>query len=440
MPRFARRRGLGVVGLAGRWLPAVASGALVLVSAAGAAAPVITEFSVGITDGAAPGGIVAGPDGNLWFTEIDGGRIGRITPAGVVTEYRLGAVVQAHEGSEEITTGPDSNLWFTEYGANRIGKITPAGVVTEYSAGLTAKAHPFGIAAGPDGNLWFTEYGANRIGKITPAGVVIEYSAGITAGSFPNRIAVGPDGNLWFTEIGGDRIGKITPAGAVTEYRAGITAGSAPNGIAAGPDGNTWFTEYGANRIGKITPAGVVTEYGYRSTTAYRERVGGGIAAGPDGNLWFTESRDDKIGRITPAGVVTEYGAGITDPRGIAPGPDGNMWFTESGVDRIGRLSLPRVSVTVTIWGEGRVTGGGISCAGRCKATIPLGATLTLRASPIRGYRFAGWSGACKGIRACTLHPRSAVSLTATFRKRTTTSGKGSRLHLVPYSAPPLRY
>jgi hypothetical protein len=30
--------------------------------------PVITEFSQGITTGASPDGITAGPDGNLWFT------------------------------------------------------------------------------------------------------------------------------------------------------------------------------------------------------------------------------------------------------------------------------------------------------------------------------------------------------------------------------------
>src|SRR6266516_3605993 len=105
--------------------------------------------------------------------------------------------------------GPDDHLWFTENEGNRIGKITPAGVVSEYGAGISADSHPLGIAAGPDGNLWFTEFYGDRIGKITPAGVVSEYSAGISAGSNPSWIAAGPDGNLWFTEsLGDNRIGK----------------------------------------------------------------------------------------------------------------------------------------------------------------------------------------------------------------------------------------
>src|SRR5438876_6556674 len=49
----------------------------------GAMAQVITEFSAGITAAAFPYDITAGPDGNLWFTEYNGTRIGRITPLGV---------------------------------------------------------------------------------------------------------------------------------------------------------------------------------------------------------------------------------------------------------------------------------------------------------------------------------------------------------------------
>src|SRR5262249_9434631 len=57
-------------------------------------------------------------------------------------------------------------LWFTEPGRDRIGRITTAGVLTEFSAGLTPGAVPGGIATGPDGNLWFTEIQGNRIGRL----------------------------------------------------------------------------------------------------------------------------------------------------------------------------------------------------------------------------------------------------------------------------------
>ena len=62
----------------------------------------------------------------------------------------------------DIAAGPDGNMWFTE--RHRIGRITPAGVITEFSEGIFLPFGSSGIAAGPDGNLWFTEPVGDRIG------------------------------------------------------------------------------------------------------------------------------------------------------------------------------------------------------------------------------------------------------------------------------------
>ena len=61
-----------------------------------AGAQVVTEFSAGISAFAQPLLITAGPllDGNLWFTEFAGNRIGRITvltPSSVVSRKTHGA-------------------------------------------------------------------------------------------------------------------------------------------------------------------------------------------------------------------------------------------------------------------------------------------------------------------------------------------------------------
>lgn len=62
-----------------------------------------------------------------------------------------------------ITAGPEGNLWFTENGGNKIGRTTTAGVIRESPA--KPRIYPVGITAGPDGNIWFTEYSANAIGE-----------------------------------------------------------------------------------------------------------------------------------------------------------------------------------------------------------------------------------------------------------------------------------
>jgi streptogramin lyase len=74
--------------------------------------------------------ITAGPDGNLWFAEERGNKIGRITTSGYITEYPIPTIGSSPEG---ITAGPDGNLWFTEDSASKIGRITINGVITEWT-------------------------------------------------------------------------------------------------------------------------------------------------------------------------------------------------------------------------------------------------------------------------------------------------------------------
>jgi streptogramin lyase len=264
----------------------------------------ITEFPLqaaycqGMTP-CGPGGITAGPDGNLWFVESNSNRIGRITPGGAITTFPLPTPNSLPSG---ITTGPDGNLWFTEDVSDQIGRITPSGALTEFPPLPTPNSGPVEITAGPDGNLWFTENGSDKIGRITPGGTLTEFPLP-TSDDVPWGIATGPDGNLWFTESGSDtqvprhiirpsQIGRITPGGSITEFplpRNGsdpVYDGLAmPQGITAGPDGNLWFAEWNGNRIGRITPGGAITTFPLPTPDSEPS----GITTGRDGNLWFTE-------------------------------------------------------------------------------------------------------------------------------------------------------
>ena len=81
----------------------------------------------------------------MWFTEVDGNQIGRITPTGGITEFTLSG---AHTGLFGITSGPKGDLWFTETDKSRIGEITPAGIVVSFT---TVGSRPLGITRGPMG-------------------------------------------------------------------------------------------------------------------------------------------------------------------------------------------------------------------------------------------------------------------------------------------------
>jgi virginiamycin B lyase len=137
-----------------------------------------------------------------------------------------------------ITPGPDGALWFTEnFGSpHNIGRITTAGVITEYSD--TTFGGPLWIVAGPDGALWFTEENADpqQIGRITTANAFTEYPVPTPCCDVVG-ITLGPDGALWFAEQTAGNIGRITTTGAVTEYP--LPSLSGPYGMTAGPNGAT---------------------------------------------------------------------------------------------------------------------------------------------------------------------------------------------------------
>ena len=167
----------------------------------------MSHQSAGITPNSGLEGITTGPDGNLWFTEEVAGKIGRITPHGVVTEFSLGITPDREPWN---TKGPDGNLWFTEINTGKIGRITPQGAVTEFQ--VARPEGPWWITAGPDGNIWFTE--SNAIGRITTSGTDESvFAAGFDPSAGPWQITRGPDGNLWFTDSTNTaaRIGRITP-------------------------------------------------------------------------------------------------------------------------------------------------------------------------------------------------------------------------------------
>jgi virginiamycin B lyase len=337
---------------------------------------------------AGPQGPVVGPDGNIWFVEIGAKKIGRITPEGVITEFKLPPSTQGGSGQlGQLIVGPDGNLWFGVQGgltsagdSSAIGRITPAGVITYFPLSTLniQGTQPNGITFGPDGNLWFTatitqlsthpggDTVTEVIGRMTPQGAVSEFAllALSSPDEVPGGITVGPDGNLWFTvfdpRLGGTKaaIGRISPTSAPGDTIRLFplpASGEMPGDIVSGPDGNLWFTEaeFSASSQGnggvvsahlaRITPDGVVRTFPLPGVT--RDPVA--LALGKDDNFWvcwadLATGKTDAIARITPTGAATEYPLpALSTPTGIVWGPDGAVWITELHTNAIARFYPP---------------------------------------------------------------------------------------------------
>jgi formylglycine-generating enzyme required for sulfatase activity/streptogramin lyase len=300
----------------------------------GAETHTITEFP--LPTASQPSQITAGADGNVWFTENGDNKIGRITPAGTITEFPLAA---ASSRSRGVAAGTDGNIWFTGSGSVSVGVITPAGAITEFTPQYVSSANY--VARGPatDSSIWYTD--GFYVGRIatngTPGNFVERHSIANGLGPLVSGLdlftmwvagGTGIDGRIYRVYTGGSSIWTVT------EFM--VSGSQGIYGITVGPDRNIWFTTT-TDRIGRLTTSGTLTRFLLPNPNAAPY----GIATGPDGNLWFTENTGNKIGRITPTGTITEFpvptpNAGL---RGITAGADGNLWFIEYTANKIGRIT-----------------------------------------------------------------------------------------------------
>ena len=295
--------------------------------------PAITEYS---TTANGPFGITTGPDGNLWFTELNAASVDAIADND--------SGFQAHSVSSNgfsqtygISEGPDGTLWFGDDGTALIGSMTTAGTLTTY-AQQTAAESAFPIA-GLDGRVWFGESAGATIGAITP-GNATPAEFPVSNGSGPLGDAIGSNAQVWFglqsTGGGYGPMGEIQSASPNTIAQFTQNTTQAPFALALGSDGAIWFTEEGSD-IGRVDASGTIREYVVPGSPSLNF-----ITPGPDGALWFADSGNGAIGRITTGGTITEYPApdAGAEPAGITVGPDGNIWFTDYNNNAVGTVVL----------------------------------------------------------------------------------------------------
>jgi virginiamycin B lyase len=122
----------------------------------------VTEFNTGLGDSYGFG-IATGSDGRIWFADNGNNSIGAITADGAtVSDYTAGFTGDP----VSIVAGPDGNLYFGETTAV-VGRITTAGVVTEFPFTASEGTFPIlGITVGPDGNIWFANNSHSQVGVL----------------------------------------------------------------------------------------------------------------------------------------------------------------------------------------------------------------------------------------------------------------------------------
>jgi len=305
------------------------AGVLSLLGGVAQAAPVGTLKQYRVpTANSQPRAIVDGTDGNRWFTEGTDSipsAIARITPAGVVTEFRPacdGCIVT------DLAQAPGDVLYFSSNDPF-LGRITTAG---QFLAPIPMpNSNALGGRLAVHGSdIWISDFNNDAVWRYDSVG-----------GQFtrfdvpePADVVVDAAGIVWFSAPLENAIGRLDPAtGAVTLTSTGLT----PRSLAIATDGQIWFTaRFTPQGVGRLDPAtGTVMTFPLTDVGPQD------IAAAPDGSVWFTQTTKGNVARITNDGTYTE-GKVVkgSQPFGITVDPAGDPWYTMLSATKIAEFQL----------------------------------------------------------------------------------------------------
>lgn len=307
--------------------------AALLVTTVAQAAPIGTlkQFKVP-TPNAEPLGITRASDGNFWFTESQIHHVGRITPAGAITEF----LVCQFCFPTSIVQGGDGNFYFTSN--DGLGRITPEGVVTALGPPPVVIGNR--VAARGD-DVWFTDFNNDLLWRYSISGG--EFTSFPLPGQgtvfrVPDGVAVDANGVIWIADFGANSLLRRAVDGTFTEFPIPDGSANGPRELTIATDGKIWFTKRFDHSVGFLDPANA------NAITLFPLAAGRGpegIAASPDGSVWFAQSVAGNVARITNDGVVTE-GKVVkgSEPFGVAVAANGDPWYTEVAANKIAVLQL----------------------------------------------------------------------------------------------------
>jgi hypothetical protein len=234
------------------------------------------------------------------------------------------------------------NVYFTERDGHRVRKVSPAGVVSTIAGtgaggcsgdggpAIAAQLFlPYGIVADSSGGLYIVGCGVQHI---TPDGVIASVSQTLSS-----DLALDPQGNLYVAQFPGVVV-RISPDGLTTPIAgSGIPDGNkpevgelalnatmGPSSTAVDAAGNVYIADQLAKSIWIVNSSGIIISR-YADLDATR------LALDAAGNL-YAIGTDSRVYRVQPGEVFPIDG--LTDVVALTVGSDSRLLIAQEMLDR----------------------------------------------------------------------------------------------------------
>lgn len=320
---------------------------------------VVTDFALPLAAGSTPidpTAITSGPDGNIWIayhshnTTTSGFiKLPTTGPMPATPTYVEGSAPSTNLPLETIAglvAGPDGNVWYAGEGGD-IGYITPSGTVTDYQltgGSFCAGASAWRIIRSADGGFWTTigcTGGGTQLAHVTTSGTITPYD--IPGFDYVNGLVLGKDGNVY---LAGEMDSNGDPAVAQAKVSGAtisssnlldvnvVAADTNLQGILQTPDGDLWVT-YNSCAPSPLTRIHPSATFSASTMTAYNSLAAcANLAYGvtlADGTMWLADGNYPIVTRVEPGPYPTPPALWDLAAPSTVPGEEWDMTIGADG-------------------------------------------------------------------------------------------------------------
>jgi virginiamycin B lyase len=163
------------------------------------------------TRDALPYGMGINGKGIPFFCEFGTNKIARIDPKTMeITEYKLPESARPRR----MAIAADDKIYFTDFEGGHLGRLDPAtGAVKMWPSPAGSQSSPYGITITPDGMVWYSEAGPepNTIVRFDPRTETFASAKIPSGGGVVRNMAATPDGRVYLACSGVNKVGIVEP-------------------------------------------------------------------------------------------------------------------------------------------------------------------------------------------------------------------------------------